>query len=255
MMNKTNLKPEWIVQAVRQNPIKLLANGNIITCPVRLSFANILTEGRPPQGSPPGTKGKFGSALLFPPQQAGVDYTPMLQEQTRILNDKFASYRQADGQFYGLHSPFRNQAEKASKYEGYTPGCYFITTTSKFKPKVVDSQMNPIVDENRVYSGVWAICAINAYDFGINPPQPKKGVSFGLQSVMIIADDIRLGGGGSDPNEDFAGVAISPQFNAADQFGQMMPHGAVPQLRPVMQPVQPGFGPGGMMPANVPVGW
>src|SRR5690606_14872529 len=52
-----------------------------------------------------------------------------------------------------------------------------------------------------VYPGVWAICAINRYTF--NDPR-KKGVAFGLQSVMIIGDDTALGGGAPDPSKTMA---------------------------------------------------
>ena len=55
----------------------------------------------------------------------------------------------------------------------------------------VDARLAPIVDPNKVYPGVWAICTIRsfAYDKGVN-----RGVSFGLQAVMIVADDTNIGG-------------------------------------------------------------
>lgn len=251
MMNHSQMKPDWVRQSCLQNPIRLLDNGNILTCPVRLSWPNLYKPGKPMNKE---AEGKYGATLLFPPQSVGIDFTPMLSEINKVLAAKFAQhYVPQTGQYAGVYTPFRDQAEKI-KHEGYTPGSYFVTATSRFKPSnslgAVDSRMNPIVDENRVYPGVWAICALNVYDFGISPPQPKKGVSFGLQSVMIIADDLRLGGGGSDPATDFANVKVTGQMDVAGQFGLMPSAGTgMPGMPPPVHPA--GHGPGGVAPITL----
>lgn len=150
-----------------------------------------------------------------------------------------------------MQSPFHDQAEKA-RLGGFTPGCIYINVNSKFKPPIVDINHNPIVDRNRVYAGVWGICSINPYDYGLNPPQPKKGVGFGLQSVMIIGDDKKVGGGGPDSKVSFSGVrgitnpivrpdvmqgmpsAAPPMAPAAGIPGYTAPGGGV--MRPNMAP-------------------
>ena len=47
--------------------------------------------------------------------------------------------------------------------------------------------------------------------------------SFGLQSVMIIADDEEFGGGTANPHEAFAGVNIEADVNPSDAFGSSAP--------------------------------
>jgi len=114
---------------------------------------------------------------------------------TRFLAREFPSNINPQGQPFGLHCPpWRDQAEK-QQYTGYTPGLPFFRCTTQYKPQIVDPGMNPIVDEARVYAGVWAILNVNLFSFGKNPPRPKKGVSIGLQGVMLIADDTKLAGG------------------------------------------------------------
>lgn len=249
MMHKSEMRDDWIRRSVLANPIILLtpkdggSNRNIRTCPVRLSFPEVFKPKARRFANQPQTQEKFSVVLLFPPQQAGVDFSPMSQEVYRVLNEKFAKdYNPHTRQYQGVYTPFRDQGEKANKLEGYTPGAMFVTCTSRYKPAVVDHRLNPIVDESAVYPGVWALATINAYDFGVTPPQLKKGVSFGLQSLMIIAGDLKLGGGGSNPAEDYAGVNIEASTNIAEGFG--MPFGQ-PTMPVQQHPAgQSGFGPG-----------
>ena len=53
--------------------------------------------------------------------------------------------------------------------------------------------------ESDVYAGVWALVTVRPFasDYG------TKRVSLGLQNVMILAADERLGGGGARAEDDF----------------------------------------------------
>jgi hypothetical protein len=191
----TNMTAEWIERVVKANPCVKLDNGNLRTCPVRLSFANLFERSKP---IPPNTEGKFGSNLVFP-----------------LIAD-LAVLKAATPQAPKLKTPFKDQAEM-TKYAGYEPGGVFITSISDQKPLVVDQRLAPIIDKDRAQSGFWAICTIRAfaYDKGVN-----KGVSFGLQSVMIVAEDKAFGGGSENVATAFAGVSIDAAVNPADAFGQ-----------------------------------
>jgi hypothetical protein len=204
----------WIQQTIAAAPIQPVIdgetgqpNGDILTGPVRLAFAN-LYDVDPKSKNEDGSGGKYGAQLLFPP---GVDFTPLYNAYYEVAGKEFSEYyNAATGQYAGIHSPFRDQAEKI-KFGGYTPGCVFMSCTTFFKPPVVDVHKNPIVDAARVYAGCWAIAAINAYAF--KDPR-KKGVSFGLQSLMIIGDDTKLAGGAADPNKTFhqTGPIVAPSI-------------------------------------------
>jgi len=214
----STLDPRWLAEQMRVNPPRLLANGNIFSGPVRLAFPNLF-KARAAQGQlGQGQSGveKFGAALLFPLQ---TDMTLFSQSWTKAAREAFPKNWDAQGNPVGLHLPFHDQKEKSlgvKPLAGYTPGAITFSVTSQFKPQVVDINMNPIVDEARVYPGVWAFVAMNVYKYG--PPQPKTGIAFGLQSVMIIADDQKLGGGGSDPRKDFANITMTAQSNIAEKF-------------------------------------
>jgi len=228
----------WIKQTAGSVPIQRVIDaqtgeptGDILTGPVRLAFDTLFEL---PQPSAQMQNPKYGAALLFTPL---ADFSIFYEEYYRVCGQEFADhYDAASGQYYGLHSPFRDQAEKA-KFGGFTPGCVFMTCTSKFKPPVVDVRGNPLVDKSKVYPGVWAICAVNPYSY--KDPR-KKGVGFGLQSVMIIGDDTKFGGGAPDPNKTFAaakGAIQAPAISGAAMGN--MPSGA-PQPG---QPPQGGMAP------------
>ncbi len=218
-MKDSTLDPRWLAEMMRANPIQKAANGNILSGPVRLTFPNLFKPSDRKKDD--GSDGKYGASLLFP---SGANLQVLSDEWYRVAHEKFPSNWNGN-QPVGLHSPFHDQVEKTvgtKVYSGYTPGCIYLNVSSNFRPQVVDGGMNPIADEARVYPGVWAIVAMNSYDYRPQKGKAgKTGVGFGIQSVMLIADDTRLGGGGSDPKADFAAITITGASNVAEKMAAM----------------------------------
>jgi hypothetical protein len=231
-----------VAKVVAENPIQKILNpqtgqwdGNIRTCPVRLSFFDNslwkMVYGKNDDGSTK-ANGGFEVQILFPPcASAQVDQVlrPLVRE---VELAAFPKNFGPDGQSFGLHSPFRNQAEKQN-YGGFTPGGVLIRAQTQYKPPVVDMANNPIIDESRGYPGVWAIVSVNLFHYPKNAGnfKGKRGVNFGLQAVMIVADDNKLGGGaGVKPAEQFAGIKIDSAFDPASAFGQQSAAPPAPAL-------------------------
>lgn len=212
-MRDSTLDPRWLAEQMRVNPPKKLDNGNIFSGPVRLAFPNVFKP-REKKGEEDAGGGKFGVTVLFP---LGTDFRIFSEEWTKAAREAFPKNWTPDGKPIGLHSPFHDQVEKTIGVKplmGFTPGAIYMNVSSQFKPQVVDISMNPIVDESKVYPGVWAFLSLNVYKY----QNLKTGIGFGLQSVMIIADDTKLGGAGSDPRQDFGGITITAQSNIADKM-------------------------------------
>ena len=114
-----------------------------------------------------------------------------------------------------LKGPIKQQADMADRYEGYGHEGVYISATADRQPTVYDARQQPITDPDRVYPGVWVVATIRpfTYDKGVN-----KGTSFGLQALMIVAEDKRLGGGGSSP-ADFGGIQLDAAVSADGVFG------------------------------------
>jgi len=203
-MNSASDKSDaWIQRTLQGNPCLDLGDGNFRTCPGRLSFPNIFSRSKP---IPPATEGKYGTNFVFP---VGADINILMRAAEACALDKWPK---GGGKLKG---PFKQQ-EEMLKYEGYEAGGYYISATAdKTPPRVFDSRMVPITDEARVYPGVWAVAIIRPFSYDKNV---NKGVSFGLQGLMIVADDKQLGGGGVDPQKAFGGVSIDAEVNPAAGF-------------------------------------
>jgi hypothetical protein len=201
LMADTNMTDEWIKKACERNPIRVLDSGNILLCPTRGSFLNLFERSRP---IPPATEGSYGGNLIFP---TCADLSVLEKAVIEVLKEKCPDALSPDPKKrVKVKSPFKDQGEML-KYDGYVEGGKFISATSKKnRPVLVDARQQIVTDETLVYPGVWVVCTVRPfwYDKGVN-----KGVSFGLQSVMLVADDKNLGGGGGgNVAADFAGVNI-----------------------------------------------
>ena len=227
---KSRVTGAWVADLWSRNPITAVLDiagqptGRYRTGPVRLSFPHLFKPQDPPRDNP-NKADTWATTLLFP---FGADLSLLIAEAQKVAAEKWG----AAAANLALHTPFRDQREKAHQYDGYVPGAVFLTASSQRRPPVVDINGAPILEAGaKVYPGCWGLVTVHAYPFD----QPmKKGVSFGLDSVMVVADDTAFGSGGGDPNTDFAGVSIEQQVNPAALFAPA-PASAVAQ--PVAQPL------------------
>lgn len=223
-MRDSRVGDEWVQRTCANNPVQRVLgpdgrpNGNILTGPVRLSFTDSIFVAKPSQKGDTTSPLKHGCTLLFPPF---ADMTIFWEEYNRIASAEFSKHWNGQ-QWVGLQEAYYNAGMKAHQYSGYTPNLYAMNVSSQIKPNVVDPRNNPIIDPAKVYPGVWAIVAVSGYASGKN--FPKKGPRFGLQSIMVIADDQNLAGSAPDPRTLFGGVNVQPPAMApAQQFGQQPP--------------------------------
>ena len=225
-MRNSRVSDDWLTRVCAENPIHAITddkgqpNGNYFTGPVRLAWTQHLFTPRPPKAN---GKPTYDCSILFPP---GIDLTILQRAAMTMIETNFSKFKDAQtGKYVGLEPIFHDQGAKAN-FEGYTPGAVYLNISTQFKPNIVEPSrtgskgvFNPVTDEARVYPGVWAICAVNPYSYGISPPQPKKGVKFGIQGICIIQDDQSFGGAGVDPRTAFAGMSITADTNIAGMFG------------------------------------
>lgn len=249
MPMKNSRLPDNVLAAwLQSNPIHISAKtGNIVTCPCRASWIFAFKPSdKKKNDEGVEVDGKYGVQLWFPPGAEpgihGVMVPALLKGiaagrpglAPRLPENPFAAqgftpewikayYAATGGGAAGeMHNPFRDQQTQA-KY-GATPGLPLITATSKLKPQVHDTMGNPIVDANRLYPGCWVIASLNVYESGFKPKvQPKKGYYFGLQSLMLVADDEQLGAVAPPAADDFAGVKVDQFFDPSKALGSPMP--------------------------------
>lgn len=262
---------DWIRQVYSMCPPQMAKdaqgnqNGNVLTGPVRLAFTDGVFKKVPKMhGEQPAADGSnmtFGCTILFP---QCTDMSVFWQIYCDIANREFpGSYNPnaTPWPFPSLIPPWRDQGEK--NFDGFMPGNKFMNVKSLYKPTVLDTAYNPIVNEDLIYSGVWAIVALQPFAGGKNTP--KKGPMWGLQSIVKIGDDDNLGAGAPDPRSLYGGVnlgGLAPPVGGVAAAFAGMPQGGAPAMPGAQAtaqvmgagygqpnaPAMPGVAPGGFNP-------
>lgn len=86
-------------------------------------------------------------------------------------------------------------------------GHFLLNARSKKKVGLVDSNRQPILDAEEIYSGCWAYVSVTSFAYD----NESKGVSFFLNNIMKARDDESFGGGVSSPDEDFADIEVEEE--------------------------------------------
>lgn len=171
-----------------------MANQNetkVVTGVVRLSYANIWEP-----KSINGGDEKYSVSLIIPKSDTKtVDAINAAVE---------AAIKEGVGKFGGkipnrsaLKLPLRDgDAERDD--EAYKDS-YFVNANSLTPPQIVDTKVQPILDRNEVYSGVYARVSITFYAFNSNG---NRGIACGLGNIQKVRDGEPLSGR-SNAEDDF----------------------------------------------------
>lgn len=79
----------------------------------------------------------------------------------------------------------------------------FLNASSKTRPGIVDQNVEPILDRDEIYSGVYVNISIELYLFSVNG---NRGVACGLGNIQKVRDGEALGGGAIKAESEFAVV-------------------------------------------------
>lgn len=177
-----------------------MSTTKVITGPVRLSYTHL----REPTSSFEGQDPKFSTVILIPKDDEDT-LKKIRAAQKQALEDgkstKFNGKVPQNWKNTLRDGDEEADLEKNPEYAGH----YFMSVGANAdrRPGIVDSQLQPVMEYDQVYSGVYARVSINAFPFNI---KGNKGVSFGLNNVMVLGYGDRLAGGAS-AESDFADFA------------------------------------------------
>lgn len=161
---------------------------NILSPICRLSYPHLF-KAKPIGKKDAAGKLKFSVSLLIPPT-ADIKLLKKAAEEAAMgeWGSKVKEMR--------IKSPFLKAEDY--KYEGYEPGWILIRPSAESKPTVLDAAQSPgsLIkitedDSETVYPGRWATVSLNVFAYDTNG---NKGVSFGLNNVMLLNHDESLGG-------------------------------------------------------------
>lgn len=203
-----------IAALLKQYPCTKLADGAIITCPVRLSWI-ALDKPTPSMSRPEDIR--YRATLLFPKE---ADLAVLRTAASEAASAQWGAKVGEVVANPAFKRPLLPQDAKAGKYDGYVAGALRSQVTTKRKPVVVDQALAALDPANTdaVYAGMWARVKITvrAYD-----QSGGRGVAFDLVSIQKLADDNAFGGAGVDAMDGFAAVA-----------GASLPNGAAASSKP-----------------------
>ena len=195
---------------------------NVTTGKVRLSYVHLFKPYAPTQGQ----EEKFSVTVLVP--KTDMDTMNRINAAVEAAKQKGIAEK-----WNGVCPPvvptplYDGDGVRPSDGMPFGPECkghWIFTASAKvdYPPEVVDANMNPIINQSEIYSGIYARVNVNFFPYAFGG---KKGVGCGLGPVMKLEDGESLGG--SAPT-------------AAQAFGAPMQQGYTPQGTqgaPVINPV------------------
>lgn len=177
----------------------IVKDTKVIFGPVRLSYTHVFAKFSP-DGDP--ANGKYMTNALIP---KGEKETIEAIEKAIEAARKTAVTAKWRGKVpRDLDLPLRDGDDKENDPDGVYAGHYYVNAKSSTRPGVVDTDRSPIVDEEDIYSGVWAIVSVTFYGYDVSG---NRGIACGLNNIMKYKDGDRLGGRTSAEN-DFSGVRL-----------------------------------------------
>ncbi len=79
------------------------------------------------------------------------------------------------------------QRVKGPEYEGM----YYMNVSNRDKPGIVDQNVQPILERDKIYSGCIVNCFMNFFGYSQNG---NNGISASLENVQLVSDGKRLSG-------------------------------------------------------------
>lgn len=161
---------------------KLIEN-KVVIGPCRLSYTHLMQRYSFNGGS---DDGGYSTNILIPKEEK--ETVEAIRAAIKCAEGIGVTSKWQGKKPNNLALPLRDGAEKEDEvYQG----CWFLNAKCKTRPGVVDADMNPIMDEEEVYSGMWAYVSVTFYPYSVNG---NKGIACGLNNVKKFKDDERLGG-------------------------------------------------------------
>lgn len=171
----------------------IVKDTKVVFGPCRLSYTHVFSKYAPNDDT---ANGKYMTNVLIPKEEK--ETIAALQQAIEAAKKAAIVSKWSGKEPKKLDMPLHDgdTDKEDDTYEGHL----YVNAKSNTRPGIVDKNKAPIVDEDDIYSGVWAIMSVTFYGYDKNG---KRGVACGLNNIMKYKDDERLGGRAS-AESDFA---------------------------------------------------
>ena len=174
---------------------KVVNDTKVIFGPCRLSYTHVF-EKYSPDGD---GEGKFMTNVLIPKSEKKT--IEAIKKAIEAAKKAAIVAKWGGKEPKKLDMPRRDGDTDKEDDEVYA-GCYFLNAKSTTRPGICDKHKTPIVDEDEIYSGVYAYVSVTFFGYDVSG---NRGVACGLNNIMKFKDGERLGGRAS-AESDFGDI-------------------------------------------------
>lgn len=163
--------------------VNQLDTTRVITGMVRFSYLHVFA----PRPAEDGEKEKYSVSIIIPKEDK--------ETIAKLKKGIKAAAEYGAAKFGGkipanLKTPLRDGDEERPEDEAYA-NSFFMTANSNTKPGLVDKNVNPILEQNDLYSGCYGRADVTFFAYNTNG---NKGIACGLNNLQKIKDGEPLGG-------------------------------------------------------------
>lgn len=177
---------------------KTINGTKVVFGPCRLSYTHVFQKYSPDSTD----EGKYMTNILVSKSEKAT--VAALQAAIEAAKAKAITEKWGGKEPKKIDTPLRDGDEKEDEVFA---SHWYLNAKSSTRPGVVDQHLNPITDEEEVYSGCWAVVSVTFYGYDVSG---NRGIACGLNNVMKFKDDERLGGRVS-AESDFAGMGLDTE--------------------------------------------
>ncbi len=164
----------------------------VVTKKIRVNYPNLFE----PKQTELSDEKRYSVAILIP--KSDIDTVEQIKEAIQIEKQKGLEIWK-DIDLGDIKLPLRDGDIEKSDIKEYK-NHYFVNATSKYKPGIVDRNLNEITDEKEIYPGCYARVSINFYPFNKNG---QVGIGCGINNLQKIGDGEYISIN-SRPEDDFS---------------------------------------------------
>lgn len=211
---------------------------NVTTGKARLSYVHLFK----PYAHMQGQEEKFSCTILIP--KSDVETKARIDAAIEAAKQKGISDKWNGNCPPIVPTPvYDGDGVRPSDGMAFGPECkghWVFTASAKadYPPEVVDKNMNPIINQSEIYSGIYARVNVNFYPYAYGG---KKGIGCGLGPVQKLADGEALGGSAPTAAQAFGGsqAATTPQLayqqntQVQTQWGAQQVQYGQPAINPI----------------------
>lgn len=174
----------------------IVKDTKVVFGPCRLSYTHVFSKYSPDGDA---ASGKYMTNVLIPKEEK--ETIKAIQQAIEAAKKAAVTSKWGGKEPKKLDMPLRDGDTDKEDDDVYS-GHFYVNAKSNTRPGVCDKNKSPIMDEDEIYSGVWAIVSVTFFGYDVSG---NRGVACGLNNIMKFKDGERLGGRAS-AESDFADI-------------------------------------------------